>query len=41
MNEESLDQSNEYNRKHIENVFITKQLINMFVYIDFSDPHGK
>lgn len=41
MNEESLDQSNEYNRKHIENVFITKQLINMFVFIDFSDPHGK
>ena len=41
MEEECTEQSNQDNRKHIENVFITKQLINMFVYIDFSDPHGK
>jgi hypothetical protein len=41
MEEQNLDQSNQDTRKEIENEFIIKQLIKMFVYIDFSDPHGK
>jgi hypothetical protein len=43
MEEQNLDQSNQDTRKEIENEneFIIKQLIKIFVYIDFSDPHGK
>ena len=38
MEQENLNQDD---RKYLENIFITKKLISMFSYIDFSDPHGK